>query len=411
MIKHIFHTDTQDAIQDVSIQTSSAVNGFVDQHGIRKYDATMGWYSYPLGFQRHDIVDYVADTLKHIAFDYPEGHMSSTVRRQLSEKLYQLTPGYYSLFGLTGSDSVEAAIYTSGLYHNDVQKKIILSLEISYHGSTELCISISGIRDYKGGIKHSKKIPIVDYDRFGKHAERMFLHGLANTINEIGADNISCFVIEFCAWASGLHTYSKELWRDVQNICQQNNIILIVDDVAMCGGKTGRFFGVDFDQVQPDIVCAGKALAGGYFPLSATLLSPRVYERIKTQRFGFGFTYSASISGMASALKYISILEQERILEQVPTAIANYQKMLDQFKQSGVVEYYRNFGTIFLIKFNDDLTYELAYRDLDLYHPILPLDQTQSNQWIFSLPLVDSELVVEQLTARLNSFSLDTTNA
>jgi len=408
-MNHIFHTNTQDSDQDISIQTSSTVDGFVDQHGIRKYDATLGWFAYPLGFQRHDIVDYVADAVKHMAFDYPDSNMSSTARKQLSDKLYQLTPGYRSVFGLSGSDSVEAAVYTSGLYHNDVQKKIILSLETSYHGATELCSSISGIVPYTGPLKHNRKIPNVHYDRFGKHAERVFFHNLTGTIDKIGAENISCFIIEFCSWSAGLYTYSPEFWKELHDTCQQNNILLIVDDIAMCGGKTGRFFGVDFDHVEPDIVCSGKALTGGYFPLSATLLSPRVYDKIKTQTFDFGITYSANISGMASAIKYISILEQERILEQVPASIANYQQMFDRFQQLGVVEYYRNFGTIFLVKFNQ-LRYDIAYSALNLYHP-RSLDRAQSGLWVFALPLTNSQSTIQQLSQKLNSFSLDSTDA
>jgi len=410
MIKHILHTDTQDTNHDISVQTGSAVNGFVDQHGIRKHDATMGWFSYPLGFQRHDIIDYVASTLKQIAFDSPDGHMSSTVRQQLSDKLYQLTPGYYSVFGLSGSDAIECAIYTSGLYHSNVQKKIILSLETCFHGSTDLCASISGIVEYQGTFKYSKKIPNVDYERFGKQAERMFLHEFKNTIDSIVANNVSCFVIESSSWSGGLYTYSKQFWQGVQDTCRQNNILLIIDDIAMCGGKTGQFFGIDFDLVKPDIICASKALTGGYFPLSVSLLSKRVYDQIKTQRFEFGLTYSACISGMASALKYIDILEQEHILEQVPASIVAYRAMFDQFQKLGVIKYYRSYGTMFSIKFDDSFTYDLAYQNLDLYHPVA-LDQNQSNDWMFCLPLVDSELAVQQLTECLNSFSLDATNA
>jgi adenosylmethionine-8-amino-7-oxononanoate aminotransferase len=410
MIKHILHNDIQDTHHDIPVQTSSAVNGFVDQHGTRKYDATMGWFSYPLGFQRHDIIDYVASTLKQIAFDSPDGHMSSTVRQQLSDKLYQLTPGYYSVFGLSGSDAIECAIYTSGLYHSNVQKKIILSLETCFHGSTDLCASISGIVEYQGTFKYSRKIPNVNYERFGKHAERMFLYEFKNTIDSIGADNISCFVIESSSWSGGLYTYSKQFWQGVQDTCRQNNILLIIDDIAMCGGKTGQFFGVNFDLVEPDIVCASKALTGGYFPLSVTLLSERVYNQIKTQRFEFGLTYSACVAGMASAIKYISILEQENILEQVPTSIVVYQTMFDQFQKLGVVEYYRNFGTMFLVKFVDRLDYEFAYQELDLYHPVA-LDQNQYKDWMFSLPLVDSKSAVKQLSQCLNSFSLNSANA
>ena len=113
---------------------------------------------------------------------------------------------------------------------------------------------------------------------------------------------------------------------------------------------------------------------------------------------------------MASALKYIDILEQEHILEQVPASIVAYQAMFDQFQKLGVIKYYRCYGTMFTIKFDASFTYDLAYHDLDLYHPVA-LDQNQSNDWMFSLPLVDSESAIKQLSRCLNSFSLDTTNA
>ena len=98
----------------------------------------------------------------------------------------------------------------------------------------------------------------------------------------------------------------------------RNPKILIVDDIAMCGGKTGNMFGWKTHTgetiIEPDIFTMGKGFTAGYFPLSATLMSEKVFEYVQHVPFVHGFTYSFSLSGIYSVLEYMDVLEKENIL-------------------------------------------------------------------------------------------------
>ena len=114
----------------------------------------------------------------------------------------------------------------------------------------------------------------------------------------------------------------------------------------MCGGKTGSFFGFNAD-LEPDIFTVGKALTGGYFPLSATLVNDRINEVVKHEFFGHGFTYTFSLSGIYSTIKYLEILETENLLVRhdslVNTAVSLFTKM-------GLT--FRNYGLMFDVDIN-----------------------------------------------------------
>ena len=342
MTKHLFHNTKNQLTDSTLVQTASTEHGFINQQGNELLNLLNGWFAFPLGFNRHDIIDHVANAVKHLNFDSPDGYVSSEPRARLSDKLAEMSNGYYSVFGLSGSDAIETAVYTSSLYHPN--RKTILSLKNSYHGSTYLC-------------KHAgKNVDNPDYNRFGANAEKIFLKLLDQQLT----DDVSCFIIETCSWVSGLHVYSADTWSTIRDLCSKKDVLLVIDDVAMCGGKNGAFFGVDLALVKPDIICLGKALTGGYFPLSATLISPRVYEQIKTLPFNYGYTYSAAVPGMESSLKYIEILEKENILTTVPQTIEKCCRIFDHLKELGHIKNYRNFGTIF----NIDLHTEINQQEL-----------------------------------------------
>lgn len=346
MQKHLFH-QTNQLTTDPILQKSCSEFGFFDQNNNEKIDLKNAWFSSPLGFKRHDIIDHVAEALKNLKYDYVDGNTTSLSRQKLANKLHDLSNGYYSIFGLSGSDAIETAIYISYMY--DSNRKIVLSLDTSYHGATMLTRGLGTRTNLDTANQNVVKVPNCEYQKFGANAEKIFVKGLEHKIKSAGAENIACFVIETCSWIAGLYSYSDNLWQTIRTICNQNNILLVVDDIAMCGGKNGKFFGVNLPVVQPDIVCLGKALTGGYFPLSATLISDSVFKKIQDQPFQYSYTYSASVAGIESALKYIDILEKENILTQVPSQIIKYQQMLDTFKSQGFIIDYRNYGTVFSI--------------------------------------------------------------
>jgi adenosylmethionine-8-amino-7-oxononanoate aminotransferase len=312
----------------------------------------------PLGFTRTDFAQAVQEN----HYPFLSGDFLTTNEHiiELSDKLFSLSNGYNSIFAVSGSDTVEAALKVAKLYHNlkgNTSKKIMLGFEESYHGSTFLSSSVSGstyFHDINGRHPDCYSLP---YD----------LDKVEIIIKDLGAENISSLIIETCSWQAGLFSYSKEWWTRLQELCNRNNIIFIIDDIAFCGGKTGKFFGFD-SYITPDIICAGKALSGGYFPLSVCLISEEIYSITKETRFMHGFSYSFSMSGILSALHYLKTLDAERIYEQYDLIKETATVIFDNLKNLPSVKDVRNYGLTWCIDLNienitNDYLIELFFKN------------------------------------------------
>jgi adenosylmethionine-8-amino-7-oxononanoate aminotransferase len=278
-----------------------------------------------LGFDRKDIIQHVTEQMLSNPFVGGEYMTTNQSVIDLTNKLYNLSGGYRSIFSLSGSDAVEGAIKLAQMYHtaNGNARKYVLGIKDSYHGSTYLTSSI-------GQLSYMNSEP----------ADVCIALPSDKIIDFIKNNNVSCLVIETCSWTKGLRQHTKQYWNEIRTVCREYDVVFILDDIAMCGGKTGKFFGFDAD-LEPDIFTVGKALTGGYFPLSATLVNNRVNDIIKHEFLGHGFTYTFSLSGIYSTLKYLEILEDEqhfvRYDSVVNTAVSLFTKMGLTFRNYGLM--------------------------------------------------------------------------
>jgi adenosylmethionine-8-amino-7-oxononanoate aminotransferase len=193
---------------------------------------------------------------------------------------------------------------------------------------------------------------ITDY--YGRHnfchTVNYNLVELENKIQSLD-NNVSCIVIESCSWQSGLYDLGPEFFASLRKLCNKYNILLIVDDIAMCGGKTGSFFGFH-KEAEPDIFCLGKGFTGGYYPLSACMVSPKVYEQTQHQMLMHGFTYSFSVSGIYSTLAYLNVLEKEHVLDNYDSVLLSAKTVFDNLKNKKLINNYKNYGLVFNLELN-----------------------------------------------------------
>jgi adenosylmethionine-8-amino-7-oxononanoate aminotransferase len=217
---------------------------------------------------------------------------------------------------------------------------LILGFENSYHGCTYLSSSISGTTHL--------------HETYGRDPNCITVPWDLDTVEEIINQNknqISCLVIESCSWQAGLYNFNTDWWKKLQFLCNQNEILLIIDDIAFGGGKTGKFFG--FDQtVQPDMICLGKALSGGYYPLSACLVSEKIYDTVKETRYLHGFSYSFNMSGILSTLHYLNVLEEEKIYNQYQHIRETASKLFNSITQYQSVTAIRSYGLTWCLDVN-----------------------------------------------------------
>lgn len=314
-----------------------------------------------LGFDRTDFIEYVSQKMLKNPFVGGEFMTTNKDVISLSNKLYNITGGYRSVYSLSGSDAVEGAIKIARLTHlsqgND-DKKIVLGFENSYHGSTYMSSSISGSSMMIKYLGRSALCKSLD-----NSSEEESLISIKNNIENIQAKNISCIVIETCSWLNGLKNHSQFFWKTLKDICSEYNILLIIDDIAMCGGKTGKFVGFN---IEPDIFTMGKALSGGYFPLSSCMVSDKIYHLIKKEFLLHGFTYSFSMSGIYSTLKYLEILEEEKILDRYDIVKTSSNKIFDVLVSKNLIKRYNDYGLCYNLEFlnsksTNDFTEQILY--------------------------------------------------
>lgn len=288
-----------------------------------------------LGFDRRDIIEYVSTEMYANPFVSGEYMTTNQAVIELTEKIYTLSGGYRSVFSLSGSDAIESAVKLAKLYHaaNGTPKEGIIGFQDSYHGSTFLSASIGKLSYMECGMPYSQCLTIHD-----SLPESEIIQIIENF-----APQTACIVVETCSWSKGLHYRD---WTNIRDVCRKSNVLFIIDDIAMCGGKTGSFFGYD-PKLEPDIVCVGKALTGGYYPLSACLVSEQMNAVLQDAFLGHGFTYSFSLSGIYSTLKYIDVLENEGWLNGAETVMQKSKELLSVLKQDGVVKGFRNYGLMF----------------------------------------------------------------
>jgi len=281
----------------------------------KKIDPLLHYGCFVLGYNRHDIIDYVCEAHKKIKPEIAESVVPTgeTLRLnhasyQLAERVYEISGGYRSFYALSGSDANEGAVKLASAYHHQKgnhNKNVIVSFQKAYHGSTFLTINL--------GADNLMEDPFYNMPKYS---------GVTRIPRDFEYvphewENVSCIVVETCSYGNNMTPNSKEFWEKLSHIQKEHDVILIIDDIFMGGGKTGNYIGWSHLPVKPDISTMGKAITGGTFPLSMVLYNERIHNSLPQNfKWEHGFTYNYSMPGILSALKYFEILEAEQVLEQ-----------------------------------------------------------------------------------------------
>lgn len=337
------------------------------QNNKKIIDPYLHYGCFVLGYKKYEILDHVYEEYKKIKPEVAENPPFNEPYRlnhptfELSKKLYDLSNGYYNFFALSGTDSNEGALKLASAYHyakNNTNKKTIVSFKDSYYGSSFLTGSL-------GSAQNVMKNPLYNMDRYHnvEIIERDFEY------HQKDWENVSCIVVETCSYSGYRYPDKKEFWEKISLVQKNHDLLVIVDDILMGGGKTGNYFGWKHLPIQPDIFTMGKAITGGYFPLSAVMYNEKVKSSLPENFvWDHGFTYSFSMPGILSALKYLEILEKEQILSK-HNQIFNQAK--EVFSKNGF-ELVSNIGLYLkVIKNNNQAFFLIPINATDEYFEVL----------------------------------------
>lgn len=346
----------------------------------------------PLGFKRTDFFNVVQERLQEFPFISGEFLTTNQYVVELAKRLYDLSGHYRSVFALSGSDAIETAIKTAKHYQGN-KKQYIIGFENSYHGCTYLSSSVSGTTYLHETYGRDPNCITVPWD----------LDEVERTM-KTHAGNVSCLVIESCSWQAGLHSYDNSWWQRLEQLCRSNGVVFIVDDIAFCGGKTGKFFGYN-SSITPDMICVGKAFSGGYYPLSACLVNETIYDVVKETRYFHGFSYSFNMSGIISTLHYLDVLSSENVYENYQVVVSTADNIFKSLKYSCLTGI-RNYGLTWCLDIKTsvltDEDISKLFLDNGLFLGVWN-SPTHTGQLLIHVPNILDDAYFDQLEKRVNA--------
>ncbi len=302
-----------------------------DQDGNRLLDAFAGLWCVNLGYGRRELGEAARRQMDQLAYYNSFFGCTTEPAVTLSAKLAELAPEginhvFYTNSGSEANDTILRLVRHFWAVQGRPEKFHFIGRLNGYHGSTVAGASLGGM----AGMHKQGGLPIPGIHHinqpywFGEGGElsaedfgRQRALELEAKILELGADKVAAFIAEPIQGAAGVFIPPASYWPEIQRICRQYDVLLVVDEVICGFGRTGQWFGSDTFNIQPDLMAVAKGLTSGYIPLGAVLFGDRVAGvlREKGGELAHGYTYSGHPVCCAVALENLRILQEERIVE------------------------------------------------------------------------------------------------
>lgn len=358
-----------------------------------------------LGYRNPYIIEKLKEQLDILPFS-PRRY-TNVPAIELAKKLGSLLPGNLSrvLFAPGGTSAISMALKLARIVTG---KHKVVSLWDSFHGASLDAISAGGELDFRKdmgplmpGVERIPP-PMTYRGPFAAsgNGDLAYADYLEYVIEKEG--DIGAFLIETIR-NTDVQIPSQAYWNRVREICTKHKVLLILDEIPIAFGRTGKMFAFEHYNIEPDIICLGKGLGGGVMPMAA-IVARETHNIAQSVSLGH-FTHEKSPLGSVAALAMLDYMEQNHILEKVQEdavfMAAELQKIQEKFPLIGDV---RGVGLLWGIELvRDKDTKEKAVKEAEIvmYECLkngLSFKVSQGNVLQLSPPLIISR---EQLREAL----------
>lgn len=307
----------------------------VDVEGNRYLDAISSLWVNTLGHQVPELDQAIRDQVGKIAHSTLLGH-GNVVVTELAEALADIVPvdSPHVLFASDGASAVEQGLKLA--FHLRVnegtpKRRSFLSFEAGYHGDSIGALSLGGSgfgADIYGPLR-------FDVLRAPSYADPHALEVAARMVAEHASELTAVVIEPLVQGAGGMLMAPPENFSLLGRACRENDVLLICDEVATGFGRTGTLFASEQAGLQPDLLCLGKGLTGGYLPMSATVASGRVFDAFLgsdpgPRTFLHGHSFGGNALAAAVALRHLSLLTEGAVLVNVAARSAQLLALLNE---------------------------------------------------------------------------------
>ncbi|MBE4100660.1 adenosylmethionine--8-amino-7-oxononanoate transaminase [Vibrio parahaemolyticus] len=358
---HIWHpyTSTLTPLTCYPVASANGVNIKLED-GTELVDGMSSWWSTIHGYN-HPHLNQAAhqqiDQVSHVMF----GGITHQPAISLCKKLLSLAPNNLEHVFLadSGSVAVEVSLKMALQYWHakGERRPKFLTLRHGYHGDTFAAMSVTDPDNsmhslYKGFLPEHifAQSPTCGYwDEWKPEDLADFEHKIDSHHQELAAVILEPIV----QGAGGMRIYHPEFLKGVRRLCDKYDLLLIADEIATGFGRTGKLFACEHADIQPDILCVGKALTGGYMTLSATLASKHVADTVcggYAGCFMHGPTFMGNPLACAVATASLELIEQGDWQQQTQQIEMLFSELLPKLEEYDLVKNTRWLGAIGVVE-------------------------------------------------------------
>ncbi len=340
-LKHIMHTYGR---YDVALKSGKGAVAY-DENGKKYIDVSSGIGVNSLGYCNDGWVEAVtkqAGTIQHMS-----NYFYSEQASNLAEKLCTLTGMSKVCFGNSGAEANECAIKIARKYSFDKYgegRNGIITLKNSFHGRTVTTLSATG-----QDVFHNYFFPFTEGFSYVEAGD---INALKNTVNK----NTCAVMLELIQGEGGVNILDKDYVQSLVKFCNENDIIVIVDEVQTGVGRTGKLFAFENYEILPDLVTVAKGLGGG-LPIGLCMCADKLKDVMSPSTHGT--TFGANPVVCAGANYVLDTITADGFLDEVNKKGAYIEEKVSKLEN---VKNVRRMGLMIGIELESGNAHDIAVK-------------------------------------------------